>query len=558
MPDSVKIVCLGGQDEIYKNMTCVEINNDIFVIEAGIKFPDKTKPGIDYIIPKFDYLLANKDKIRGYFLTHGHDSMIGALPYIIEKIPAPIYCTDLTKEFLFGFCVHNNLDSSKLKFVIVEPDSDIVVANRKIQLFSTCCSFAKSFGISIPTDQGNVVYISNNVIDNNLDKGFTFNSKRLSAIVENPTLVLLCDSIFANRPGYTNPNNKVLPLVSKYITNAPGRVFIALDAPDQYNIVNVIHYAIKMKRRLVVYDATAKETIINLVKTGQLSLQKENLASMDDVNRIRAQELLILMVGFGKGLLSKISLLAKHQNENRILSLNATDTFILATHKTPENELQISNALDELYRNDCKILFFTTPKLIRSHASEEDIKTIISLVQPKNYIPVSGSFKLLLANAKLALNTNVGLNHTNVFVLDNGQVVTFTNQKGKISDEKLVVGDAMVSGKSVDEISNEILQDRQRLADDGIVILAATISKSERKIVYGPDVQTRGLVYVKENNSLINELYRVFTFNINNEIVKPTYSIPAIEHAVKEAVFRTVRRATLKTPVIIPIICELD
>lgn len=558
MSDTIRIVCLGGQDEVYKNMTCIEINNDIFVIEAGIKFPDKTKPGIDYIIPKFDYLLENKARIKGYFLTHGHDSMIGALPYIIEKIPAPIYCTDLTREFLLGFCVHNSLSSDKLQFQLVEPDDDLIVANRKIQLFSTCCSFAKSFGISISTDQGNIIFISNNVIDNNLDKGFTFNSKRLSKIVEKDTLVLLCDSVYAQRPGYTNPNNKVLSQIAKHIATAQGRIFIAIDAPDQYNLVNTIYFALKMHRKLVIYDAVTKETIANLVKTGQLNLKKENLASIDDVNRIRAQELLILMVGFNKGLLSKISLLAKHQNDNRILSLNDTDTFIFAGHKTPENEIMISNTLDDLHRNNCKIIPVDQSKFLRTHSSEEDIKTIISLVQPKNYVPIAGTFKLLLANAKIALNTNVGLNHTNVFIIENGQVLVFNEQKGKILEQKIIAGEAMVDGKSVGEITNEMLENRQRLADEGVVILAATISKSKRKIVYGPDIQTRGLIYVKEKNSLMTDLYRVFEYNINNEIVKPTYSIPAIEHSVKDSVFRVVKRATLKSPIIIPIVCEIE
>lgn len=558
MSDVVRIVCLGGQDEIYKNMTCIEINNDIYVIEAGIKFPDKTKPGIDYVIPKIDYLVENKHKVRGYFLTHGHDSMIGAIPYIIDKVPAPIYCTDITREFLLGFCAHNSLDSSKLEFNIVEPNDDVIVANRNIQLFSTCCSFAKSFGLAIPSDQGNVIFISDNVIDNNMDKGFTFNSKKLSKIAEEDTLALLCDSIYSSRRGYTNPNNKLLPQIAVPIANAPGRVFVAIDAPDQYNIVNTINYAIKMGRKLVIYDAATKETIANLIKTGQLSLKKENLASVDDINRLRAQELLILMVGFNNGLLAKVSLLAKHQNDNRIVFLNDTDTFICAGHKTAENEISIANALDELYRNECKIFAVNQSNFLTSHSSEEDIKTIISLVQPKHYIPIAGSFKLLLANAKVALNTNIGLNHTNVFIIENGQVVVFMNYVGKLLDQKVLAGDAMVDGKSVGEISNEILESRQRLADDGAVILAATISKNKRKIVYGPDIQTRGLIYVKENNSLMNDLYRTFTLNINNEIAKESYSIPAIERSVKDSVFRVVKRATLKAPIIIPIICEID
>ena len=182
--DKIKIITLGGLDELYKNMTLIEINDEIYVIECGVKFPDKTKPGVDYIIPRYDYLLANKNKVKGYFLTHGHDSIIGALPYIYEKVPAPIYCTHITQAFFYSFCVHNHIDFTKYSFHIVNASDDLQIGSRKISLFSVCCNFAESFGVSISTDQGNVIYLSNFVINNDNAPGFTNDFAKLGKICE--------------------------------------------------------------------------------------------------------------------------------------------------------------------------------------------------------------------------------------------------------------------------------------------------------------------------------------------------------------------------------------
>lgn len=556
--DKIKIIALGGMDESYKNMTLVEINDDIFVVEAGVKFPDRTQPGIDYIIPRHDYLIENKSKVRGYFLTQGHDSIIGAVPYIYEKVPAPIYCSATTKVFFEQFCIHNHIDVNKFDFVIVKPSQDLLIKNRKISLFGTACNIAESFGLAFNTDQGNVVFLSNFVVHNDQDKGFVHDIAKIGRIINDKTLVLLADSVGVERPGYCSPKYRLLPLVEKEILDAPGRIFFGVDTPDFFNTISVIEAAIKMGRKILAYDAHARGMLDVFEKTGFIKFNRDTRVSIEEVNRLRPQEVLVFITGYGSKLNSQIALLAAKNNDEKIVFVTPKDTFIFANHVTPENEISATETLDELYRTGCKIIRPSNKDFIRMHACEEDLKAIISLFKPQYFIPTSGMFKQLLAAAKIAVNMNIGLNHTNVFILDNGNVVNFENGRGLIAPNKVIAGDLFIDGKGVGDIEDHIIEERQRLSDDGVVIMGITISIKERKIVAGPDVQARGLVYVKDGEALIKELGRLFVSCVESELAKENFSKAYLEESVKDISFKAIRRALNKTPIIIPIIAEIE
>ena len=557
--DKIRIVPLGGLDEFYKTCTVIEINDDIFVVECGLKFPDVTKPGIDYVIPRYDYLLENKDRVRAYFLTFGHDPVIGGLPYIIDKIPAPVYCTDITKVFLEMFCRHNHLDTSKIDFRIVNPSDELIVSGHKIYLFSTCMNIARSFGIAFDTDQGYITYIGNTVYDNNNDVGFMLDLRQIAKIsATKSTLVFLNASDYATKKGYTNPNYRILPLCQKIINDHPGRIIIALEAPDIYNIIAVLNEAVHAGRKIICYDESTQDVVDAMLESKCLKLDKKDFLPMGEVNRTRAQEILVLMTGFGSKLFNKISLLATHLNDEQILQLNKDDAFIIGSHNEDSSEVAFTNALNDLYRNDCKIHVFSSKTFLKMHSSEEDIKTSLSIFRPKYYIPTNGNLVDLFANAKIAASMNIGLNHNNVFVLDNGMVVEFENYFAKVLPQKVIAGNVYVDGKGIGDTSTSVIEERQKISGDGVIILAATVSKSKREIVLGPDIQSRGLVFVKENDSLMKEILRVFVLNIKQELAKPNYSISYMEMSVKEQVFKTIRRSTLKSPSIIPIILEID
>ena len=558
MMDKIRIVNLGGQDEDYNGLTVVEINNDIFVIECGMRFPDKTKPGVDLIIPRYDYLIENKSKIRAYFITHGHDACFGALPFIYEKAPAPIYCTGVTRSVIKGFCKHFNKDFTKLNIVLVNASDDLLICNRKISLFQVATNHADSYSLSISTDQGDIVYASNFIISQDNIKGFNFDNQKIAQVCLNKTLVLLTDSYNANIPGYCSPHHKLLPIIRRKIYTVDGRVFLGIDSPDLFNICSIINLAVRLNKKIILYDENAKNVFDALNENGYLKLNRDSVASIEDVNRLKPTDVFVLITGYGEKLNSKVALLATKSNDEKIVFLTKQDTFIFTPHVLPENEVSTTEAIDELFKTGCKVVTTSKKEFLRMHACEEDIKTFISIFQPKYFVPVTGTFSKLLAAANIAVSANVGLNHNNVFIVDNGQFIEFEAGIGKISNAKAITGDVLVDGKGIGDIKPAVLEERQRLSDEGAIVLGVTISKSKHEIVAGPDVQARGLVFLKDNESLIKEITRLFVTTVNNEIVKENYSIKYIEEATKDIVFKAIRRSINKTPTIIPIISEIN
>ena len=543
---------------MYKNMTVIEINDNIFVVEAGFRLPDKTKPGIDFIIPRYDYLVENKSRVKGYFITHGFDSVMGALPYIYEKVPAPIYCTRTTNDFLKGFCSHNNLDYSKLAVSIVKTDDDLLYDKTLISFFGVTTNFTESIGICFNTDQGNIIYMSNSVMHNDFEPGFVPDKIKISKLMRNKTLVLLLDSYNADKPGFCSPNYRLLHCLKTDIFDRPGRLFLAIDRPNLFNIIECLNAGIARGRKIIPYDSYSTEIINVLNSEGFLHLQRDSLASIEDVNRLRPQDVLVFMTGFGRKLNDKIALLATKNNDEKIVFLTKNDTFVYGNHVSLENETSATETIDELYKTDCTILRPSLKVYAKMRAFEEDIKYFIASFRPAYLIPTSAPFVKLLACAKIALAMNVGLNHNNVFIVDNGDVVEFEAGFGKLSSQKVIAGDVFIDGKGIGDIGALVLEERQRFADEGVIVLGVTISKSEHKIIAGPDVQARGLVFLKDNESLIREITRLFVSTVENELVKENYSLAYMENAVKDIVFKAVRRAINKTPTIIPIISEIN
>ena len=558
MSSQIRLVFLGGQDEADKQMIAVEIDGDIFVVEAGISYPDRTKHGIDYIIPKYDYLLLNKDRVRAYILTSGNDQAIGAVPFMIDKIPAPIVCSDITRIFLYTFCEHNGINPSSYQFKLVDPSDDIEIAGHQIRLFSLTSNNARSFGVSFTTDQGNIIITNNFVIDNNSTNGFLTDVSKMGAIANQPTLALLCDASFAEREGYSNPSYKFVPRMKNEILDASGRVFIALETPDVYNILETLKLCIKEGKKIVFYDENTFDLISRLERCKLIDVPQNSILPVENINRTRAQDIVVIMTGFGSRLLDKIVLLASHQNDNKIIVLNETDTFIVGCHAKNDLETSFAEAIDEIYRANAKVITFKKNEFITIHPSKEDIKSFISIFKPKYFFPVKAYLVSLLAAAKLAVEMGVGLNHNNVYILDNGLVVKGENGLCSISSEKVLTGNVMVDGNYISQFSESLIQERQQFSDDGVVILGAMISKSKHQIVGGPDIQSRGLVYAKDSESLLRDIERLFVMCIDQELAKENPSIKAMEENAKDVIFKQIRRVIMKTPLIICFIKEVD
>lgn len=556
MNDKIKIFSLGGLDEDGKNCVVVEINGDIFVVGCGIKFPDKTMPGIDYVIPDFTYLKDHKDHIKAYFLLHGHDDEIGALAYLWADAPAPIYGSLVTLTMLKTFTRHVNMDPARYDLHIVEPSSNFKVAGRDISYFQTAHNIAFSSGIAISTSNGNIVFTGDFVVENNANKNYLHDMNAIARIAERPTLCLLSESVYASHPGYTAPDYKLAPLIEQTVKDAPGRVFVSLFTSNFYNVDEVIGLAIATHKRIIPFDEETQSTISDMQSCGQFMIPRDNFAPIDDINRYKANDIIVLMLGYGVKLYNKIALLAAGQNEGKQIYLVADDTFIEACPSNDNTEIEATDALDELYRSSAHIMNIPKKKFLKMHASEEDLKMMISLLKPRYYIPVKGFYKDLLHNAQVALSMGINLNHQNVFLLENGLTWLCENDNAHLLDEKIPHGDVMIDGIGVGDVGTNVIADRQKLAE-GVVVLALTVSKSSKKIVAGPDVQMRGLVFIKDADAILRDVSKIFVATVEEGLKDPSYDLENMKQAVYEKCLRAIRRETGKEPMVLPLIVEV-
>ena len=557
MNDRIRIVALGGLDERGKSCYTIDINGDIFVIGSGLRFPDRTTPGIDYIIPNFSYLIENKERVKAYFLPHGHDDEIGGLAYLYKDAPAPVFGSKVTLAMMRNFLRHVGVSDTQFEFHEVSPSCTFKVAGREISFFQTSHNIALSSGIAINTSYGNIVFTSDYVVENNATQNYLGDMASLSAIAEkNPTLALLTPSIYAERTGYTAPKYKLKPIIERNVENAVGRVFIALYSLNFYNIDEVISLAIQTKKKIIPYDDDTTETIKAMQECGQLLIPRENYGSVDDINRYRDQDIIVLMLGYHPKIYHKIALLAAGQTEGgRPIHLKESDLFINAVPADDNEELEATDALDELYRSGCQVFNITKKEFRKMHASEEDLKMMISLFRPKYYVPVKGFFKDLLNNAKVAVNTGTGLNHSNIFLLENGMSLLFDETGGHILQENIPHGDIMIDGIGVGDVSRAVIEDREKLSQ-GVVIISVSVSKETRKVVAGPDVQARGIVFARDGEVLLRDVTKIFMACLD-EGLNNNDTFETIKEGCHERCSRAIRRMTGKEPLLIPVIVEI-
>jgi len=557
MNDKIRIFALGGLDEDGKNCYVIEINQDIFVVEAGIMQPDKTMPGVDYVIPRYDYLVENKDRIRAYFLLHGHDDEVGALAYIYPDAPAPVYGSHVTLAMLKLFTEHVKKDPKMYDLHVVEPTSTFKVAGRDIYYFHTAHNIADSSGMAISTSMGNIIITGDFVVENAADPAFLNDMNAIAQLAEKPTLALLPESIYAERSGYTAPLYKLTPHISEAFKNAEGRIFVSIYSNNLYNITEIIRLAVKEKRKVACYDAATYDTLKAVQTAGNHAIPRDSFVSTDDILRQRDQDLVIPMTGFGSKLFRKIALLASGQNEDKRIKLKTTDTFVIASPSDDNTEIEYTDAADELFRTGASVIVVPKKNFLRMHASEEDLRMMASIFKPRYYVPIKGFYKSLLHNAMSALSMGINLNHQNVFVVENGMSVLIDETGGRVFDEKIPHGDLMIDGEGVGDVSANVLQDRQKLAE-GVVVITLTISKSRRAVIAGPSGQMRGLLVAKDAEGILRESERIAVQTAHEFLENPLYSIDEIKQNAYEKILRMIRRTTGKEPMVLPLFVEVD
>ncbi|MDD2591193.1 MAG: ribonuclease J [Erysipelotrichaceae bacterium] len=550
--DKIRLFALGGLDEDGKNLYVVEINNDIILIESGLKYPENEQLGVEMIIPDYNYLQKNSDRIRAIFITHAHDDVLGSLAYLTKQINIPIYTTPLTAEVVR--LEMKKIGVTKYSINLIKRSDVLKIGNTQVKTFGITTSIMDGFGLAIATSHGYIVYCGEFIIDSDVKlETFASDVSELSEIGKQGVFALMCESSGVDNKGYTAPNHRITDLVENHIENARSRIIITAYEQNLYRIIEILELANKYHKRLFIYDDGLRELLKIVEKLGyykippKISLTKEKFSNdLDDV--------IILVTGNGPNVFKIMMKIA--MGEDGKVTLDKNDTVIIGSPSGDTLEVESSNTVNELYKEDVKVVVLDSKKVYSIHASSEDLKMMIYLFKPKYYIPIKGEYRHLVDNANIALDMGYRADH--IIVLDNGQIATFENGFLKTTSDLIDLIDVMIDGNDNSDISSFVLKDRDVLSKDGAIIVGIVINYNTKEVIGGPDVQSRGLIYLKDADYIVKEVGNILEDTIKEAVADNRFENMAVRMEAKERITRYLLKETGKRPMILPTIVEIN
>lgn len=550
--DQVRIFALGGLDENGKNMYVVEVNEAIFIIEAGLKYPDTGQLGVEFIIPDFSYLIENKDRIKGIFITHAHDDVIAALPYLLKQINIPVYTGALTASIL-----HETLKKEGIKDVKIhrmKRTSCQVIGGVKVRTFPMTHAFPDNFGIAINTDQGYIVYTGEFIVDYDmLQEEYLCDLNELSDIGKKGVLCLLSESQGVEQSGHTAPRHRITSLIEPIFEASTSRILISCYSQSLFRIIEIIELAKKQNRRIFFHDKGIRDLLKHLETMKYYRVPKDMLISEKEFSD-DMEDVVVLVSGIGKNLFRTMTNIANH--EDKYVSFRTSDTIIVASPIVSGTELDANNMENEIYKEGGKIFTLSSKTVLSMHPSVEDLKMMLYLFRPKYYIPVKGEYRHLFMNANLAMS--VGYSADRIVVLENGQIATFENKVLKSVAEHIELEDTLIDGKENWDVTGVVLKDREVLSTDGVMIIGVGVNFKTKKVINGPDVQTRGLIYLKDAEHIIKEVGNIMEECINTAVEEKRYENLTVRGEARDKIVRYLLKETGKRPMVLPVIIEIN
>ena len=561
--DIVKILPLGGQAEMGKSMYCIEIKDKIFILDAGFRFPEINKLGIDIIIPSFDYLKENASRVVAIIITHGHDDVMGALPYLLEAVNAPIYApaltADLIDQMLKRHKKHNNF---KINYQLnrVKRNDSIEIEGVPVEFFPVTHSIPGSVGVALWTRDGYIVYCGEFIIDFGAPEGFRCDIQKMMEIGKKGVLALLCESSYSKNSGYTSPKHKLTDKIDNIFEDSEGRIIISSYAQNIFRTKEIVELTKKYNRKIVFYGRDKYDSTNSIVRIGQrlkkavINIPKEIIAFSTDIGKKGIDDnLVVLLSGTPQRIYHDINDIIDGGDE--YLKLNENDTFIVASPVVPGTEKIANRAINELYKTDSNIHVLKNKELTSMHASQEDVKVIIQIFNPTYFIPIKGEYQHFISNMEVAMSMQVL--QENIPIIDNGEILTFKN--GILEDyrDTIEVEDVMIDGIGVGDVGDKVIDDRIQLSNDGVVVIGVTIDSKKREIIANTDVQSRGFVYLKDSEHIIKGVIDIAEKCVAQ--MKGDYTLEAIEvrQEIKDKASKYITKETGKRPVILPIIIEV-
>lgn len=550
--NQVRIYALGGLDEDGKNLTVVEVNQDIFVLDTGLKYPEGLQMGVEIIIPDFKSLVENKKRIKGVFITHGHDDAMSALPYLIKEANVPIYTTALTARLLETLFKENNVSNANLK--IIKRNDSFEIGGVAIRTFGLTHSIADAFGVAIDTPMGYVVYAGEYIIDfNTRHEAFTCDITQFAELGKKGVFAFLTESVGADRPGYTAPNHRISEFVENALEDSQDRLIISMYEQNLYRLIEILELAKKYKRKVFFYNPYQRELLAHAEKLGyyKMPLDLEMPAS-----RFKNDMEDIIIIVSGNGLATFKAMHKIAISEDETIELRTSDTVIIASPVVPGTEIEAGRMENELYKEDVRVITLDKRRVFSMHASIEDIKMLMYLVKPKYFIPIHGEYRHLVANANVALD--MGYYADKIVVLDNGQIATFNDGRLANTANHIKLDEVLIDGNERLDVSGLILKDRELLSTDGVVVVGIVINFNTKEVIGGPDVQSRGVIYLKDADHIVKEISTIMEKTVVDLVNAKKYDNMSARNDAKDRISKYMFKETGKRPMILPVIIELN
>ncbi len=546
----LKIIPLGGLEQIGMNITAFEYKDSIIVVDCGLSFPEDDMFGIDLVIPDISYLRDNIDKVKGFFITHGHEDHIGAIPYVLREINVPIYATKLTNGIIEHKLKEHNM-LTKVKRKVVKYGQHINLGNFRVEFIKTNHSIQDAAALAIYSPAGIVVHTGDFKVDYTPVFGDAIDLARLGEIGKKGVLALMCDSTNAERPGFTMSERTVGRTFDNiFAEHRNSRIIIATFASNVDRVQQIINSACKYGRKVVVEGRSMVNIICTATDLGYLAIPENTLIDVEQLKDYPDEQTVLITTGSQGESMAALSRMASGMHKK--ITIKPKDTIIFSSNPIPGNEKAVSNVINELFMKGADVIFQDAH--VSGHACQEDIKLIYSLVRPKYSIPVHGEYKHLMAQKKVA--EELGYDKEDIFILSSGDVLELDEEGAKVTG-RVHVGNVMVDGLGVGDVGNIVLRDRQHLAEEGIIIVVLTLEAGSGKVLAGPDIVSRGFVYVRGAESLMDEAKQVLDGTMQQIMDKNVMDWSRIKTEIKDSLGEFVWKETKRKPMIIPIIMEV-
>ncbi len=544
--NKIKVAALGGLNEVGKNMTVIEYKDEIIVIDAGLSFPEDEMLGVDIVIPDITYLMRNKDRIKGIFITHGHEDHIGALPYILKKLNVPVYGSRLSISLIQVKLKEHKLNNVKLN--VVTPRQIIKLANMDIEFIKMNHSIPDAYSIAVHTDQGIIFHTGDFKVDLTPIDGDVMDMHRICELSQKGVLLMLADSTNVGKPGYSMSERTVgTGLDDLFRKGCDSRIIVATFASNIHRLQQIVNMAAKFGRKVAVSGRSMVNVVGVAKELGYLEIDDDMLIDLNDISKYQDNELVIITTGTQGEPMSALARMATA--EHKKVEIRRGDLVIISAHPIPGNEKLISKVINFLFEKGAEVVYNDIADIhVSGHACQEELKLMHRLVRPKYFMPAHGEFRMLKRHAELAVE--LGMPENNVFVMQTGEVLELDKNSAGVTN-RIPTGNVLVDGLGVGDVGNIVLRDRKHLSEDGLMIVVVTISKEDGKVLAGPDIISRGFVYVRESEDLMdgakNVIKDVLVECEENNIKEWAYLKNNIKENLKEYLYQKTKRNPMNT-----------